>query len=177
MQEYISKKRVLAKPMTRGEYIKYRGLGNHTEEDLNEAGYLVEDLDNPKSNHPNHMNFITWSPADLHERANTEVNRELSLFERAESLVLSKHFFSAKDGVIGSHMANNDLVVPDISCELNMVTFCTLVLINGHKVVGTSFCANPDNYSRKSGEQYAEEDAMRQVIDIQVLLDREEDCV
>lgn len=68
-QLYEGTKRLTAQPMTRGEYNAYRGWQCPADENPADAGYLVEYLDGGKSNHPAHTGYISWSPADVFERA------------------------------------------------------------------------------------------------------------
>lgn len=49
MQEYIGVKLVEAKPMTRGDYNKYRGWKVPADENPNDEGYLVKHSDNYES--------------------------------------------------------------------------------------------------------------------------------
>jgi hypothetical protein len=67
---YTGTKTVKAWPMTRGGYNAYRGWTIPTDEDPDEAGYMVEyeELDG-KPNHPNHAGYISWSPATVFERS------------------------------------------------------------------------------------------------------------
>lgn len=44
-----------------------------------------------------------------------------------------------------------------------MMTICSLTLQNGFNVVGTGACANPEIYCPEKGKQFAREDAVRQV--------------
>lgn len=72
MRKYIGVKLILAKPMTRLEYNIYRGWELPQDEDGSDLGYLVEYVDGGKSNHPDHEGYISWSPAEVFERAYTE---------------------------------------------------------------------------------------------------------
>jgi hypothetical protein len=69
MPLYVGTKRILAKPMTRGDYNKYRGWETPSDENPADTGYLVEYLDSPDSNHPDHSHYISWSPQDVFEKA------------------------------------------------------------------------------------------------------------
>lgn len=62
MQTYYGTMRIAAKPMTRREYNDYRGWEFFTDENGADEGYLVEYLDSPGSNHPDHEHYISWSP-------------------------------------------------------------------------------------------------------------------
>jgi hypothetical protein len=68
---YVGVKIVEARPMTRGEYIHYRGWSTPAalDEDLAADGYLVEDHDpgvphHDGANHddPRHEGYVTWVP-------------------------------------------------------------------------------------------------------------------
>ena len=69
MNKYLGTKEVLAKPMTRGEYNDYRGWQIPENEDPNEQGYLIEYQDGGKSKDSRHAGYISWSPADVFNRA------------------------------------------------------------------------------------------------------------
>jgi len=67
--KYIGKKIIMATPMTRLEYNKYRNWEVPEDENPEDEGYLVEYIDGGKANHPNHKGYISWSPKDVFERA------------------------------------------------------------------------------------------------------------
>ncbi len=69
MNQYIGTKLIRAQAMTRAEYNAYRGWTLPADENGADAGYLVEYLDGGQSNHPNHVGYISWSPADVFGRA------------------------------------------------------------------------------------------------------------
>ena len=69
MTLYIGTKLIRAQAMSRAEYNAYRGWTVPADENGEDAGYLVEYLDGGQSNHPNHVGYISWSPADVFERA------------------------------------------------------------------------------------------------------------
>lgn len=69
MLPYIGTKNVLARPMTRGTYNEYQGWIIPHDQDPEDEGYLIEYLDGGKGNHPNHENYISWSPKDVFERS------------------------------------------------------------------------------------------------------------
>lgn len=69
MKMFIGTKRVLARPMGRGEYNTYRGWQIPLDENPADEGFLVEYVDGGASNHPGHAGYISWSPKDVFERA------------------------------------------------------------------------------------------------------------
>jgi len=69
MLTFIGTKQVRAVPMNRRDYNLYRGWEVPADEDPNDLGYLVEYLDGGKANHPAHAGYISWSPADVFDRA------------------------------------------------------------------------------------------------------------
>ena len=84
---YEGTKRVHVQPMTRGAYNAYRGWQVPADENPADDGYLVEDVDGGKSNHPNHAGYISWSPKDVFERAYCEVGqRRLSFGDALKAL-------------------------------------------------------------------------------------------
>jgi len=70
MKSYTGTKTVLATPMTRKEYVTYRGWEMPANEDPNEPVYLVEYAVEPDTvpNHPDHLGYITMSPATVFEK-------------------------------------------------------------------------------------------------------------
>ena len=70
MDFYIGTKQIKARPMTRGEFVEYtNGYGYRENEKPEGEGYLVEYLDSPNSNHPDHECYISWSPREVFEAA------------------------------------------------------------------------------------------------------------
>lgn len=69
MTLYIGTKLIRAQAMSRAEYNDYRGWTLPADENGEDAGYLVEYLDGGQSNHPSHVGYISWSPADVFDRA------------------------------------------------------------------------------------------------------------
>ena len=69
MKLYTGTKTVRATPMTRLEYNALRGWSTPADENPAEAGYLVEYTDGGKPNHPNYAGYVSWSPADVFNRA------------------------------------------------------------------------------------------------------------
>ena len=69
MNIYIGTKLIRAQAMSRAEYNAYRGWTLPADENGADEGYLVEYLDGGQSNHPNHVGYISWSPADVFDRA------------------------------------------------------------------------------------------------------------
>ena len=77
--EYRGVKHVYATPMTLGEYNKYRGWDIPEDENPNKSGYLVEYTDGGSPNHPDHLGYISWSPAEVfansYQRSGTPKDR------------------------------------------------------------------------------------------------------
>ena len=69
MNTYIGTKLIRAQAMTRAEYNNYRGWALPADENGADAGYLVEYLDGGQRNHAKHDGYISWSPADVFDRA------------------------------------------------------------------------------------------------------------
>ena len=69
MKTYIGTKIIQAMPMTRLAYNEMRDWTLPADENGDDAGYLVEYLDGGRSNHPNHVGYISWLPSDLFDRA------------------------------------------------------------------------------------------------------------
>ena len=66
---YIGTKLIKALAMTRLQYNEYRGWELPEDENGDDAGFLVEYMDGGKANHTDHEGYISWSPAEVFERA------------------------------------------------------------------------------------------------------------
>ncbi len=72
-----------------------------------------------------------------------------------EAEIASEHYFTAAQGHLG---AGNGNFGP---AELHLLTFCVLVLHNGHKEVGINHGpVDPAEFSAEDGRRYAREDAI-----------------
>ena len=69
MKTYTGTKIVNAEIMTRGEYNRFRGWELPANEDGSDIGYLVEYTDGGKANTSAYAGYVSWSPADVFERA------------------------------------------------------------------------------------------------------------
>lgn len=69
MKTYIGTKLILATAMTRAAYNEYRGWELPANENGDDDGYLVEYVDGGASNDSRHSGYISWSPADVFDRA------------------------------------------------------------------------------------------------------------
>lgn len=69
MRRYVGTKIINAKPMTRLEYNDFRGWQLPNDENGDDAGYLVEYADGQRPNVDGFAGYVSWSPADVFERA------------------------------------------------------------------------------------------------------------
>ena len=74
MQTFYGTKLLAARPMTRQEYLDYRGWDLPNNENADDTGYLVEYLDGGAANDPRHGGYISWSPQDVFDAAYTPTN-------------------------------------------------------------------------------------------------------
>lgn len=72
--------------------------------------------------------------------------------------IASCHFFTAHEGVYG---AGSEEAVPP--AELQLLTFCVLVLRNGFTVTGESACASPENFDKQIGQRIAKANATQKL--------------
>jgi len=80
--------------------------------------------------------------------------------EQVEGSILSEHYFTATQGVLGAAIDEALIEVPE---DLDVLTFCVLRLRNGYTVHGISACADPANYKRDIGERIARANAVNQI--------------
>lgn len=69
MKRYIGTKLINAKPMTRQAYNDFRGWTLPVDENGADEGYLVEYVDGGKGNTDHYAGYVSWSPADVFDRA------------------------------------------------------------------------------------------------------------
>ena len=69
MQQYTGTKVIKAKELSRGEYNKLRGWVTPSDENPDDAGYLVEYVGQGNPNHADFANYISWSPKQVFEDA------------------------------------------------------------------------------------------------------------
>lgn len=89
MREFYGTKHIKAHPMSRGTYNRYRGWEVPSDENPEDEGFLVEYVDSPNSNHPNHDGYISWSPKKVFESAYRE-NQGLTFGLALEALKMGK---------------------------------------------------------------------------------------
>lgn len=90
-----------------------------------------------------------------------------------EAEIASEHFFTAHDGVMGTHESNGGVIAamhPNSAAngahateKLRLLTFCVLVLRNGFTVTGESACASPENFDAEIGQYIARQNAVQKI--------------
>jgi hypothetical protein len=96
---YRGTKTLKATPMTKAEYCLLRRWDVPADEDPAERGYTVEYQDGGKPNLPDFEGYISWSPADVFEKAYQPCNNYLErmaiehgeLMDRIENLTRFVH--------------------------------------------------------------------------------------
>ena len=79
-----------------------------------------------------------------------------------EANIVSEHYFTAGQGAaFGVNPGLSEL--GPLPPELNLLTFCVLVLRNGFTVTGESACASPENFNPELGRMIARENAVEKV--------------
>lgn len=78
--------------------------------------------------------------------------------------IASEHYFTAADGYRGRFATSKGLLAESPALQnLSLLTFCVLVLRNGHIVAGTAYCADPERFNAQIGREAARADAIRQL--------------
>lgn len=87
--------------------------------------------------------------------------------ERIEEVISCEYYFTADEGIYGA--AHNpfakqpDKGIPLGQYPLSLLTFCVLVLRNGHTVTGESACVSPENFDADIGRKIARENAVQKI--------------
>lgn len=102
MEAGLTIKRIKRKPMTLGEYNKFRGWDlPDNEDEYNTEGYLIEYLDSPNANTDEYDNYVSWSPKKISDDAfQPEVIETRNTMEIKNDLLSNKYtrvFCEAKE--------------------------------------------------------------------------------
>ncbi len=90
--------------------------------------------------------------------------------DHIDNVIQSVHFFTAGDGFAGAIVSseefnslpvNERVVQPPV--QLDLLTFCVIVLKNGFTVTGESACASPENFNAEIGKKIAYENARNKI--------------
>lgn len=186
MKNYIGTKTVNATPMNRADYNILRGRMLPPEEDGEDEGYLVEYVDGVKANTIKYAGYISWSPKEQFDRAYRETLAEKSIGELIEAFtptapritptalqanIVSEHYFTGAEAVASKYLLSQAGVAEDDSApasefsfqQLELLTFCILVLRNGFTVTGESACVSPKNFDAGIGRKIARKNAEQKV--------------
>lgn len=80
-----------------------------------------------------------------------------------EANIVSEVFFTAGDGAIGKGAAAFGDLKTSYQVELDLLTFCVLILRNGFTVTGESACASPENFDAELGRKIARANAVQKI--------------
>jgi hypothetical protein len=78
-----------------------------------------------------------------------------------EANIAYVRYFTAQEGAVGAAQAIGLDAVADPNLEL--LTFCVLVLRNGFTVTGESACASPENFDAELGRKIARQNAVAKI--------------
>jgi hypothetical protein len=73
--------------------------------------------------------------------------------------VVSEHYFTAANGVIGANLPING----PVTTVLSLLTFCVLTLKNGFPVTGESACVSFENFNAAIGRKVAKDNAIEKI--------------
>lgn len=77
-----------------------------------------------------------------------------------EANIASEHYFTATEALVGLERGPGWQATPK---ELDLLTFCVLVLKNGFTVTGESACASPENFDAELGRKIARQAAVNKI--------------
>ena len=87
-----------------------------------------------------------------------------------DDIIVSVVYFTAGDGFAGALTASEEfnaldekdrIVAPP--AQLDLLTFCVIILKNGFTVTGESACASPENFDPEIGKKIAYENARNKI--------------
>ena len=90
--------------------------------------------------------------------------------DHIDSVIQSVHFFTAGDGYAGALASSEEFnSLPEGERfinppqQLDLLTFCVIVLKNGFTVTGESACASPENFDAEIGKKIAYDNAREKI--------------
>lgn len=84
--------------------------------------------------------------------------------QHIEDVIKSEHYFTAQNGVWGKELETKYAdEINNGPAELDLLTFCVLVLKNGFTVTGESACASPENFDPEIGRKIARDNAVNKI--------------
>ena len=90
--------------------------------------------------------------------------------DHIDSVIQSVHYFTAGDGYAGALASSEEFnSLPEGERfinppqQLDLLTFCVIVLKNGFTVTGESACASPENFNAEIGQKIAYENARNKI--------------
>ncbi|MBU3845543.1 MAG: hypothetical protein H9855_00920 [Candidatus Acinetobacter avistercoris] len=90
--------------------------------------------------------------------------------DHIDSLIVGAHYFTAGDGYAGALVASDEFnALPEDDrivhppSELDLLTFCVIILKNGFTVTGESACASPENFDPEIGRKIAYDNAYNKI--------------
>ena len=90
--------------------------------------------------------------------------------DHIDSVIQSVHFFTAGDGYAGALASSEEFnSLPEGERfinppqQLDLLTFCVIVLKNGFTVTGESACASPENFDAEIGKKIAYDNARNKI--------------
>lgn len=92
-----------------------------------------------------------------------------------EATIASEHYFTAAGAMNGTDWHNVWRVEPGAGYEspLWLVTYCSMVLKNGHIVSGEAYCADPAKFDEETGRIEARKAAINKLWPMVVYAERE----
>ena len=78
-----------------------------------------------------------------------------------EANIDSEHYFTAGQGIAGR--CYREVSALHSPGQLELLTFCVLVLSNGFTVTGESACASPENFDAEIGRKIARQNAVQKI--------------
>lgn len=170
MQKYIGTKTIHAKPMTLGEYNKYRGWVIPENEDSAKEGYLlVEDIGGVKSNMPEkHKGYVSWSPSDVFEavyQAQPDIAERSANDLATERMIEARGLTARRVSLDELHDSIKDVeIIRHVVQAGNVLRFAILTLENGFTVTGRpSVAVSPENDDEDTGIKIAIENAVHEL--------------
>jgi len=84
--------------------------------------------------------------------------------DHIDACIASEHYFTAGDGAHAAQVKQQPSISHSVyPSDLDLLTFCVLVLKNGFTITGESACASPENFNAEIGRKIARANAREKI--------------
>jgi hypothetical protein len=140
--------------MTRLEYNKLRGWDLPSNENGDDTGYMIADIEGADNcTELGLKGYISWMTSE-------EFDRRTGNSKSTEQMIQDANLEAPR---LTPDLVNAKIAKTEFHILTDVLTMCVLTLQNGFTVTGESACASPENFNKEIGEKIAKENATEKI--------------